>query len=89
MQTIYKITKAIREKVAKLNEKGQGMVEYAIILAVVAAVAIFVFGTGSDSDESGLGVTVKKAFDKASTQIDKAGVTGTDTDGGGGGGGTN
>ena len=72
MQSIYRITKAIRNRVAKLNEKGQGMVEYAVILAVVAAVAIFVFGTAES--EKGLGKTVQGAFDKANTNINKAGA---------------
>ncbi len=47
------------------------MVEYAVILAVVAAVAIFVFGTGKS--DAGLGSTVKGAFEKANTNINKVG----------------
>ena len=72
MQLIYRITKAIRNRVAKLNEKGQGMVEYAVILAVVAAVAIVVFGTGKSGE--GLSSTVQGAFDNADTQIQKTGT---------------
>ena len=71
MQSIYRITKAIRNRVAKLNEKGQGMVEYAVILAVVAAVAIIVFGTGNA--DKGLGETVSGAFKKANDNINKVG----------------
>ena len=82
MQSIYRITKAIRNRVAKLNEKGQGMVEYAVILAVVAAVAIVVFGTGK-ADE-GLGKVVQGAFKKATDNIDKTGTYGDIEAGGAG-----
>ena len=50
----------------KSSEKGQGMVEYALIIAFVAAIAILVL-----SDE-GLGGAVSSAFDNASSMIESA-----------------
>ncbi len=50
----------------KSSEKGQGMVEYALIIAFVAAIAIFALGDG------GLGGAVSGAFENASTMIDEA-----------------
>ena len=64
-QMIYQATKKIRDKISGLNEKGQGMVEYAIIIAVVAAVAFTVFGNGN----SGLSKTLNNAFEKADTKV--------------------
>lgn len=46
--SIYKWTENLKNK---LNEKGQGMVEYGIVLAVVAAIALAVFGNVSSSEE--------------------------------------
>lgn len=75
---IYKWTNKIKNK---LNEKGQGMVEYAIILAVVAAVAVAVFYTGGSTTgengtkKDGLEGTVQKAFDKAGEKINEVGNT--------------
>ncbi len=71
MNFIYRWVEKLRNKVAKLNEKGQGMVEYAIILAIVAIVAFAVFGNGSDTTK-GLAATIQKAFTNADSQIDKA-----------------
>ena len=68
---IYQVTDKIKDKISKLNEKGQGMVEYAIILAVVAAIAITVFGDGTAN--KGLGNTISTAFSKADTSINKVG----------------
>ena len=50
----------------KSSEKGQGMVEYALIIAFVAAIAILVLG------ENGLGGAVSSAFDNASSMITSA-----------------
>lgn len=50
----------------KSSEKGQGMVEYALIIAFVAAIAIFVLSN------DGLGGAVGSAFENASNKIDEA-----------------
>ena len=50
----------------KASEKGQGMVEYALIIAFVAAIAIFALSDG------GLGGAVSSAFDNASQQVESA-----------------
>ena len=49
----------------KKSEKGQGMVEYALIIAFVAAIAIFVLN-------GKLGAVIGGAFDKASVAVDSA-----------------
>ena len=49
----------------KKSEKGQGMVEYALIIAFVAAIAIVVLN-------GRLGVAVGDAFDKASSNVTEA-----------------
>lgn len=46
----------------KATEKGQGMVEYALIIAFVAAIAIFVLNNGLRS-------AVSSAFDKAKGNV--------------------
>ena len=81
---IYKWTEELKNK---LNEKGQGMVEYGIVLAVVAAIALAVFGNvsgektvtgegGTTSTEkvnaSGLSGAVEKAYDSATKTVEKA-----------------
>ena len=61
------MVKYIKELVEKIksSEKGQGMVEYALIIAFVAAIAIFVLnGALKDS--------VDNAFESASQTIDSA-----------------
>ena len=62
-----KLVGYIKKLVAKLqqSEKGQGMVEYALIIAFVAAIAIFAFNNG-------LGDAVRGAFDSACSMVDSA-----------------
>ena len=50
----------------KSSEKGQGMVEYALIIAFVAAIAIFVLSN------DGLGGAVGSAFENASDMVGAA-----------------
>ena len=52
----------------KVSEKGQGMVEYALIIAFVAAIAIFALNGGLRS-------AVSSAFDKAKSNITEATAT--------------
>ncbi len=70
---IYKWTDKIKEKVGtlsdKLSEKGQGMVEYAMILAAVAVIAVAVLWNG---DNNSLISSVKTAFGGASSNITEA-----------------
>ena len=58
--------KGLVEKI-KSSEKGQGMVEYALIIAFVAAIAIFVFSN------EGLGSVIGGAFSNASDMVSQAG----------------
>ena len=57
----------INKLVAKLkaSEKGQGMVEYALIIAFVAAIAIFALNNG-------LGTAIRNAFLQASSAVESA-----------------
>lgn len=55
-------------KKLKASEKGQGMVEYALIIAFVAAIAIIALNNG-------LGTAISNAFDTAASQVSSA-VTG-------------
>lgn len=52
-------------KKLKASEKGQGMVEYALIIAFVAAIAIVALNNG-------LGTTIKNAFAGASNAVSSA-----------------
>lgn len=52
----------------KLSEKGQGMTEYAIILAVVAVVAVAVF-MGDGGKGGTLGNAITGAYDQAGSAI--------------------
>lgn len=53
-------------KVRYLGEKGQGMVEYALILAFVVAVAGVAFANGTNS---GLGKAINDIVTKAANSI--------------------
>lgn len=57
----------INKLIAKLkkSEKGQGMVEYALIIAFVAAIAIFVLN-------GRLGTAINSAFDQAASNVKSA-----------------
>ena len=63
---MFSYIKKLVDKVKK-SEKGQGMVEYALIIAFVAAIAIFAFNNG-------LGGAVRGAFDNASNMVSSAAV---------------
>ncbi len=64
LKFIYDLKAKLQEK---LSQKGQGMTEYAIILAVVAVVAVAVFYGGNDNE--GLQGTIGGAYDKANASI--------------------
>lgn len=67
---------------SKISEKGQGMVEYALIIAFVAAIAAIAL-TGGDGSK-GLGSKIQGAFEKAGNQIDGTSTnTNTNTSGNG------
>ncbi len=70
IKKIYEWATALREK---LNEKGQGMVEYALILAAVAIIAVVaIWGTGKGTNDKDLKTAVTGAFTKAATEINTA-----------------
>ena len=52
-------------KKLKASEKGQGMVEYALIIAFVAAIAIVALNNG-------LGTAIKNAFTGATNMVSSA-----------------
>ncbi len=57
----------------RLGEKGQGMVEYALILAAVALIAVVaIWGTGKGGTDKDLQTAVTGAFTKAATAVDNA-----------------
>ena len=67
---MFKHIYAFLDKVkAKLSQKGQGMVEYALIIAFVAVIA----GVALSSDQ-GLGEMIQNAFGKATTAVDNVGT---------------
>ena len=66
------ITKLLKK--LKSSEKGQGMVEYALIIAFVAAIAIFVLN-------GGLRAAVSSAFDTASSAVNSAAAVSTSQNG--------
>ena len=75
LNKIYSLLVGFRKK---LGEKGQGMVEYALILAAVAIIAVVaIWGTSSGEGDSatrsgGLKDAVTGAFTKATTAINEA-----------------
>lgn len=81
---IYKWTDKIKDKVAKLSarldEKGQGIVEYAMILAAVAIIAFAVLYGTSDTNLEG---AVTNAFSNAGSKVQD--VTNKSVTSGGGG----
>lgn len=57
----------------RLGEKGQGMVEYALILAAVAIIAVVAIWGGSTGDgKNSLKSAVTGAFEKAATEVQNA-----------------
>ncbi|MBR3721793.1 MAG: pilin protein [Selenomonadaceae bacterium] len=52
-------------KARYLSEKGQGMVEYALILAFVVGIAVYL--TGND----GIGQAINSVFGNVKTQLGK------------------
>lgn len=85
---MYKMIQRLKDKLhEKLSQKGQGMVEYAIIIAVVAIIAVAVLGTGNEDENSDtLTGAVKNAFVTAKDKINDAatGTTGGNNDNGNG-----
>ncbi len=49
------------------SEKGQGIVEYALILAFVVAIALVAL-----KSDSGIGQSIRNLFTNTASQIDKA-----------------
>ena len=63
---MFKYFYALIKKVkSKLNQKGQGMIEYALIIAFVAGIAYVALNS-----ETGLGEAIQGAFGKAKDQIE-------------------
>lgn len=85
---MYKIVKKLKEKLQeKLSQKGQGMVEYAIIIAVVAVIAVAVLGTGTveegENAKPSLTNAIGGAFATATEKINTASGKTTQSTGGG------
>ena len=83
---IYKWTDKIKEKVAaiskKMNEKGQGLTEYALILAAIAVIAVAaVYGVGST--DGGLKKQITTSFTNATNDIKDANEANHSTTNGG------
>lgn len=55
----------------KLGEKGQGMVEYALILAAVAIIAVFAIW-GTENSGTSLKESVGNAFTTAANKVTEA-----------------
>ena len=56
-------------KARYLGEKGQGIVEYALLLGVVVALAAVLLGS---SDTTGLKAAINSAITKVTTQLGKS-----------------
>lgn len=74
---LLKISALLAKLRAKLDEKGQGMVEYALILAAVAIIAVVAIWGGSDAtgptdNGKDLRSAVKRAFTTAADKVDEA-----------------
>ena len=52
---------------AKLGQRGAEMVEYAIVLACIAAVGVYFYSTGNGVAQNGLSGVLSKLWDKVST----------------------
>lgn len=61
--------KRMRQLALRKNQKGLAIVEYVIVLAVVAALAAYVFGSG----DSSLKETLKDSVDKSTNTIKNVG----------------
>ncbi len=64
------------QRIRKFTQKGQGIVEYALILAFVVAIAAVALST-----DSGIGQAVKNVFSRTATQLDNAGSSGASSGG--------
>ena len=71
---IKKISNFLTSLQERLGEKGQGMVEYALILAAVAIIAVAaIWGVGKGSNgNTSLQTAVTSAFTKAATEVTNA-----------------
>jgi Flp pilus assembly pilin Flp len=71
---VFKFIEELKAKLQeKISEKGQGMTEYAIILAVVAVVAVAVF-MGKDGQGGTLGNAINGAYSQAGSAINAISV---------------
>jgi Flp pilus assembly pilin Flp len=71
---LFKFIEELKAKLQeKISEKGQGMTEYAIILAVVAVVAVAVF-MGKDGQGGTLGNAINGAYSQAGAAISSINV---------------
>ena len=52
---------------AKLGQRGAEMVEYAIVLACIAAVGVYFYSTGKGVAQNGLSGVLSKLWDKVAT----------------------
>ena len=52
---------------AKLGQRGAEMVEYAIVLACIAAVGVYFYSTGNGVAQNGLSGVLSKLWDKVAT----------------------
>ena len=70
LKKIYNLIHKLR---LNLNQKGQGMVEYALILAAVAIIAVVaIWGAGASNDDKSLKSAVTGAFTKAASAVEDA-----------------